>query len=308
MKQSKQRKRIFPRVISNLLVMILFCVCILTPSLSPKSSDTGADQARVLYEIGVLPAYDGVYLAKNAQPAEVELAVLQLLGSGDMEDARNFYRYLTLEVAPNLAFPEEKESLTETEMYGYLLRALGFSGTDEAALEKANEVGFGFLREVRDSGVPLTNGVFATLLYEALFIRPDNPENYTTARILANLNSDFKEILLENGIYDEIPEAYIPLFNNGIYKQDSFGVLPAEDGRNEWTAVYLATDTDYVTAYIEGLLAGGWTREGTYLEEGNFSATIELLYRPFPEDTTRELAVAMRYDTSGTVELALYLN
>ena len=308
MVQRKQRKRIFPRVISNFFVLILFCVCMLTPNLMPKSSDTGADQARVLYEIGVLPAYDGVYLAKNAQPAEVELAVLRLLGSGDVEDARNFYRYLTLEVAPNLTFPEEKESLTETEMYGYLLRALGFSETDEMAIEKADEVGFGFLREVRDSGEPLTNGVFATLLYEALFIRPDNPEHYTTARILANLNSDFKEILLENGVYDEIPEAYIPLFNNGVYKQDSFSVLPAEDGRNEWTAVYLAADTDYITAYIEGLLAGGWTREGIYLEEGDSPATIELLYRPFPEDTKRELAVAMRYDASGTVALALYLN
>lgn len=308
MKQREQRKLIFPRIISNLLVLILFCVCILNAGLSPESSDTGAEQARVLYEIGVLPAYDGVYLAKTAQPAETEMAVLRLLGSGDAAHTQNFYRYLTMETAPVLTFSEEKKSLTETEAYGYLLRALGFTVEDEEILTRAKEVGFGFLREVRESGELLTNGLFATLLYEAMFVRPDNPENYTTARILAYLNSDFKAVLLENGLYDDIPEAYIPLFNNGVYKQDSFGVLPGEDGRNEWTATYLAVEQDYIIAYIENLLAGGWTREGTYLEEGDAPATIELLYRPLPENSARELAVAMRYTESGTVELALYLN
>ncbi len=308
MDQRKQRKRIIQRLVRNFLVLALVCVCILTLNLSPESSDTGAEQARILYEIGVLPAYDGVYLAKTAQPADVEHAVRKMLGSGEEANIRNFYRYLTLEVAPNLMFPEEKATLTETEFYGYLLRALGFSVVDEEALTKAEEVGFGFLREVRDSGEPLTNGIFATLLYEALFIRPDNLENYTTARILANLNSDFKTVLLNNGVYDDIPEEYLPLFNNGVYKQDSFAALPGEDGKNEWTAVYLATDSVYVTDYINRLLAGSWTREGTYLLEGDSPATIELLCRPLPDDATRELAMAMRYNASGTVELALYLN
>ncbi len=303
-----KRKRMFPRIISHLSVMIIFCVCILTPNLSPESSDTGADQAHVLYEIGVLPAYDGVYLAKTTLPQDAANAVQRMLGSGNAEDIRNFYRYLSLEEAPNFTFPQEKESLTETELYGYLLRALGFSVADEAALAKAEEVGFGFLREVRDSGEPLTNGILATLLYEAMFVRPDNPENYTTARILAYLNSDFKDILIEHGLYDNIPEKYLPLFNSGIYKQDSFAVLPGEDGRNEWTAVYLAADSDYITTYIASLLGDGWLLEGTYLEEGETSATIELLYKPLPEDSSKEIAVAIRYDASGTVEMALFLD
>lgn len=308
MEQRTKRKRVLPRIISHLSVMIIFCVCILTPNLSPVSSDTGADQARVLYEIGVLPAYDGVYLAETTLPQDAEMAVRRMLGSGNSEDIRNFYRYLSLQEAPKFTFPEEKESLTETEIYGYLLRTLGFSVTDEEALAKAEEVGFGFLREVRDSGVPLTNGIFATLLYEALFVRPDNPENYTTARILAYLNSDFKEILIENGLYDDIPDKYLPLFNSGVYKQDSFAVLPGEDGRNEWTAIYLAADNDYITMYIARLLGGGWLQEGTYLEEGDTPATIELLYKPLPEDPAREIAVAIRYDASGTVEMALFLD
>lgn len=307
MKKELYKRIGFVRTVCSMMVLLLVSFCILTPRLFPESSDTGADQARILYELGVFPKYDGVYLAEGATPEIAQTAIWKLLGSGDAKQTAAFYRYLNLETAPDLTVYDAQDALTETQGYALLLRALGHFAEDVAVLDKAKTVGFGFMRDVRDSQAALTNGTFAILLYEALFVRPPNTENYTTYRILGKLNSDFKEILLNNGLYDDIPEAYVPLFNRGIYKQDSFVSLPGTQGRREWVAHYLNVDSEYIASYIDGLLAGAWTLEGSYSVEGDTPAQMEVLYRSFPEDTQRELGLVLKYYSNGTVEWALLL-
>ncbi len=307
MKKGLYKRIGFMRIVCSMMVLLLVSFCILTPRLFPESSDTGADQARILYELGVFSEYNGVYLAERVTPKLAQTTIRKLLGSGDAEQTAAFYRYLNLETAPDLTVYEAQDALTETQGYALLLRALGHFVEDAAVLDKAKTVGFGFIRDVRDSQAVLSNGTFAILLYEALFVRPPNTENYTTYRILANLNSNFKEILLNNGLYDDIPEAYVPLFNRGVYKPDSFASLPGTQGRREWVAHYLNVDSEYIAAYIAGLLAGAWTLEGSYSVEGDTPAQMEVLYRPFPEDTQRELGLVLKYYSNGTVEWALLL-
>ena len=292
------------------MAVLLLGVFLLMPILFPESSDTGAEQAKVLYELGVLQEYDGVYLAKNTKPAQAEAIVLRLLGSGDDTQAVQFYRYLEISTAPELSFPKDKETLTETEAYGLILGALGYETTPATTLDKAKAVGFGILREVRDSGVALTNGNFALILYESLLVRPPNAQNLPTYRILGYLNSEFKAALLENGLYDAIPEEYVPLFNAGLYKPDSFARLPEPGTTNqvEWTATYLNVGGTYAADYVANLLADGWTREGTYEVEGDPKATIEVIYRPLAAGSTQELGLVVKTYANNTVEWALFLS
>ncbi len=295
------------RTVCSIMALLVVSLCMLAPRLFPQSSDTGADQAQVLHEIGVLTAHDGVYLAQTAVPEAVTQAALRLFGSGDAADAPAFYRYLALEQAPEFTFPKEQETVTETACYALLLGGLGYSDAGNV-LETAKTAGFGFMREVRDSGTPLTNGTFALLLYETLFLRPETAD-YPVYRILANLNSEFGQALLDNGLYDDIPESYVPLFNDGIYQADSYAKLPGTDGRCEWTATYMATTETYVAEYIQRLLTGGWTREGTYVvEHETLPATIELFYRANPENPAQELAVVLKCFDNGLVEWALFRN
>ncbi len=292
------------------VAVLVVGVFLLLPILFPESSDVGAAQAKVLYQLGILPEYDGVYLAKETKPTRGEEIVLRFLGSGNETQAALFYRYLELDQAPDLAFPKDQETLTETEAYDLLLRALGYESTPETALAKAKEVGFGIFREVRDSGQALTNGDFALILYEALLVRPPNAANYPTYRILGSLNSHFKEALLENGLYDAIPEEYAPLFNAGIYKPDSFARLPVTGSANrvEWTATYLNVAGTYAADYVAKLLADGWTREGTYEVEGDPKATIEVIYKPLSAGSNQELGLVVKLYENDTVEWALFLN
>ena len=203
---TNNKKRI--AIICGICILAIAVLTAVVFLLWPESSDTGAQQARTLYELGVLKDYDGVYLAKTPTPKQVEDDVRRLLGTGDGERATNFYRYLQIEQAPDLSISMERETVTETEAYGLLLRALGYTTAPSDVLNKAKEVGFGILREVRDSGQALTNGNFALILYESLLVRPPNQQNYPTYRILGYLTSDCKETLLENGLYDAIPEEY----------------------------------------------------------------------------------------------------
>lgn len=292
------------------VAVLIVGIFLLMPILFPESSDVGATQAKVLYDLGVLSDYDGVYLAKETKPGQAEDALLRLLGSGDATQATQFYRYLQIEQAPDLSFPEDKETLTETEAYGLILSALGYETTPETTLDKAKEVGFGILREVRDSGSALTNGNFALILYESLLVRPPNDQNYPTYRILGYLNSEFKDALLENGLYDAIPEEYVPLFNAGLYKPDSFARLPVPGTTTqvEWTATYLDVGGTYAADYVAGLLADGWTREGTYEVEGDPKAIIEVIYRPLSAGSTQELGLVVKTYANNTVEWALFLS
>lgn len=312
--QNKKRISIF-RLVCNTAVLVLIVFCMLAPRLLLRSSDIGAEQARVLYELGILEDYDGTYLAKAAEPKATSQAVLRLLGCGDENQAPSFYRYLKILEAPVLVEPSAgASSLTDTQGYVMLLRALGYpedqlsGASSETVLSLAKQAGFGFLKDVRESGEALTNGDFSMMLYETMFLRPNTAE-FPVYRILAKLNSGFAELLMENGLYDDIPEEYVPLFNNGVYKQDSFAVLPGTENRYEWTAIYTNTDAEYVASYVNMLLSGDWLREGTYIvEEGDLSATIELLYRPVSTTSTQELAVAIESYSDGTVKWALFLN
>ncbi|MBR5281046.1 MAG: hypothetical protein IKU26_08790 [Clostridia bacterium] len=295
-------------ICTAVVAAIVAGVILLAPILFPKSSDTGAKQAKALYELGILQDYDGIYLAKTTKPAKASEAILRLLGSGDDTQAVQFYRYLQIEQAPDLTFPKEQETLTETEAYALLLEALGYATAPAQTLNKAKEVGFGFLREVRDSGQALTNGDFALILYEALLVRPPNAQNYPTYRILGYLNSQFKEALLAQGLYDAIPEEYVPLFNAGVYKPDSFARLPGSQNEVEWVATYLNVGGTYATDYVAALLKDGWTREGTYEVEGDPKATIEVLYRPLTTGSTQELGLVVKMYANNMVEWALFLN
>lgn len=308
--KSKKKIWVICSICAVSMAVLLLGVFLLIPILFPESSDTGAQQAKVLYELGVLKEHDGVYLAKEMKPGQAEDAVLRLLGSGDGTKATQFYRYLQIEQAPDLSFPENKETLTETEAYGLILSALGYEATPETTLDKAKEVGFGILREVRDGGQALTNGNFALILYEAMLVRPPNDQNYPTYRILGYLNSDFKEALLENGLYDAIPEEYVPLFNAGIYKPDSFARLPVPGTTTqvEWTATYLNVGGTYAADYVANLLADGWIREGTYEVEGDPKATVEVIYRPLTAGSKQELGLVVKTYANHTVEWALFLS
>lgn len=307
---NKKKIAIISGISVSAVAVLTVVAILLVPILFPKSSDTGAYQAQVLYKLGVLDAYDGVYLAKTTKPAHTTDAVLRLLGSGDKAQAAQFYRYLQIEQAPDLSFPEDQATLTETEAYGFVLHALGYAVTPEETLNKAKEIGFGILREVRDSGQALTNGNFALILYESLLVRPPNEQKFSTYRILGYLNSQFKDVLQENGLYDAIPEEYVPLFNAGIYKPDSFARLPVPGAANqvEWTATYLNVEETYGTEYVAKLLSGEWKREGTYEVEGDPKATIEVLYRPLTAGGKEELGLVVKTYANHTVEWALFLS
>jgi hypothetical protein len=107
-----------------------------------------------------------------------------------------------------------------------------------------------------------------------------------------------------------IPEEYVPLFNAGIYKPDSFARLPVPGAANqvEWTATYLNVEETYGTEYVAKLLSGDWKREGTYEVEGDPKATIEVLYRPLTAGSKEELGLVVKTYANHTVEWALFLS
>lgn len=305
LKEQKIR-RLF-RIGCNIAVVVVLAAGMILPRLRVRSSDTGREQAAILKRLGILSKSDPAFLGRTLTRGTAEETVLKLLGCGDAAQAADFYHYVKLQEVPVFHAADADAALRDVDGYRFLLETLGYpekqiGAADADALKTAEDAGFGFLIAVRNGSLPLTNGKFTVMLYEMLFLRP-NGTGFPVYRILANLNSDFAARLKQNGLLDEIPEDLVPLFNDGIYRKDSFAVLPGAADSCEWVCTYDRVSDSYLAQYLELLQKNGWNSEGTYAFEGERTAEAQVLWKP---DGTGELGLVLKYYSDAVLDWALF--
>lgn len=239
-----------------------------------------------------------------------------------------YYKYLDIEGVPVLLAPGSKtsENISSQEAYIMVATALGYTEQDYTiADEQTGELtqnifdfmmakGFGFSIPVEKID-ELTNGELACIIFEAFYSIPKGAD-IQVYRIRANINSDFKLFLLENGLYDDIPEEYAPLFVDGIYSQNSFFAFLGEnnDGtkpKNEWGAKYNFVKKNEADEYIELLKANGFIMDSQYKMEHDDSGLVNnyivtLMYKTIDYEYNGAIIemtsyCVLRFDTDNNV-------
>lgn len=201
-----------------------------------------------------------------------------------------YYKYLDIEAVPMLA-PGSKsdDKISSLSAYVMVATALGYTQLDytvtDAETGESTQDIYGFMKAKGfGTSIPveqideLTNGELACIIFEAFYTIPKGAD-IQVYRIRANINSDFKRFLLENGLYDDIPEEFVPLFVNGIYSQNTFFAFLGEnnDGtkpKNEWGAKYSFVEKEEAQSYIELLKLNGYTMDSQYNMEHDDSGFI----------------------------------
>lgn len=305
MKKTGRNSRIIGYVARNIAVMILAVVCLWLPN-RVRSSDEGLSQAELFVKLGIIDECSGEYLASYASAGECTDAILTLLGCGDPMEATEFFRETGLKKAPVFymensgASIEEEQTVRMATFYAMCLRAQGYiegsltySGSEISKMAK--EVGYGFLTAesgALNSASLVTHGRMVKILYEMLMTKVSGGE--PVYRILGRINSDFLAKMIENGLYEEIPEQYAPRYGSGIYNINTFYSLEQTDGRMEWSADYIQTNAQEAKAFCTGLTEQGWAVEGEYYFEENYTV-LTLLVKPHPEKPGMELGLVVRY-------------
>ena len=339
--------KFFKENIKQIASMMLVAVVVVTAFISyfrVNSYSVGYEEAILLSKLDIFTGYeDGIddaefrhFLMSKATIRTAMLSFKRMQGAyningvdGDIlneDDMILYYKYLDIDVIPDL-LPENKkqqDTISSDDAYSMALKALGYDETDYSflATEESNgmtefleSLQFGFSLPIEEQS-ELTNGELACIIYETFYAIP-NGAGIPVYRIRANINSDFRLLLLEYGLFDDIPTDYAPLFVKGIYKQNSFSALLGEnsDGtlpKNEWAASYEYVLQNEVDDYIKLLETSGYVMDSQYNMEhtDEFDMTykyiITLMYKEITfsykqEQVSMTAYCVIKYDTDNDI-------
>lgn len=287
------------KYVKQFAIVVLVATVVATAFISHyrvNSYSIGYEEAIILGQLGIFTGYEeGIddtefrdFLQSKASVNTAILSFKRMQGAYNIngvdgsilneDDMFLYYKYLDIDAVPDLmpAGKDAEDRISAREAYYMAMRALGYSEYDysgfasdesDGLLEFLQYLQFGFTLPV-DEVEELTNGELACIIYETFYAIPDGAD-IQVYRIRANINSDFKRLLLEHGLYDDIPVTYVPLFVNGVYAQDTFFAFMGENAegtlpKNEWGATYSYASQMDADDYIELLKTNGYTVDSQY--------------------------------------------
>ncbi len=287
-----------------------------------NSYSVGYEEAILLGRLGIFTGYEeGIddtqfrdFLETKAKMGTAVISFKRMQGAYNIDGVDGqllnedemylYYKYLNIDAVPDLmpAGAKADDPISSEQAYAMAALALGYVEEEPAVTaEPISE---------------LTNGELACIIYETFYAVP-NGADIQVYRIRANINSDFKRLLLENGLYDDIPQEFVPIFVNGIYSQNTFFAFLGENKegtkpKNEWGAKYVLVSDTEASDYIELLKTNGYKMDSQYkLEQENeigdvYEYVVTLLYKTVEYDFKGEIIdmtayCVLKYDIENEV-------
>ena len=316
------RSRFFSAVFAALAVLAAFCVLSFAAGCVRREvhSDAGITELETLTRLGIVDP-------KNVPEPDAEVtaygladALERLAGAGDHYRAADYFRNFTLNYdvdfyrAPSGLILEPEAEISAAELYSACLQVLGYdpfaayagsvetggtAGREEAVLELAKSAGFGYFSEVQ-AGKTVNYRKLALTLYELLLLRTEGSER-TVYMWLGDLDSGFRSLLVNNGLYDELPTELVPRINGGMYLPGTFLAAVKSGAGSEWQASYVNVSGSQLTAYFALLEADGWTLETRLEQSSEPAALIYLYYKAYAAGTDGEMGLTVKYSADGTL-------
>jgi len=282
-------------------------------------SDAGKTELETLTRLGIIDPENVPELEAEVTAYGLAGALERLTGAGDPTRAADYFRNFTLTYdvdfykAPSGTVLEPEAKISAADLYTACLQVLvydpftAYSSTDgttgltgaEAVLALAQAAGFGYFSDVQAADT-VTYGKLALTLYELLLLRTSGSDR-TVYMWLGDLDSSFRSLLLNNGLYDEIPETLAPRVAAGMYLPGTFLAAVKSGAGSEWQATYVKVSEAEKTAYFTLLEAEGWTLETRLASETESGTTVSLYYKAYEQGTDGEMGLTVKYSADGTL-------